>query len=139
MTEQLNGGSATDPRDETTAFGGASSVRNALADTQKEVVDRIRPAADDLMARGRELVDKGNERIKPAADDLMARGRELVDKGNERRLIIEHNDRAMVDLPLTVAAALGFVATIISPTAAVLGVLAALFTRVRVRIEQPNR
>jgi hypothetical protein len=88
--------------------------------------------SDQLGERGRQVA----ERIRPAADDLMARGRDLVEKGNQRRFILEHDSRLMVNLPLTVAAVIGLIVVVVAPWAAILGVLAALFTRVSIRIEE---
>jgi hypothetical protein len=93
-------------------------------------------------ATGSPLEQKGNQamnRLNSTADDLMARSRELVEKGNSRRFILEHENRVMINLPLTVAAVLALIVTVIAPWAAVLGVLAALFTRVRIRIEEELR
>jgi uncharacterized protein DUF4342 len=130
MTENSGGNNWTEPQ-------GNSSGQ--MGSTASDITGRLKPTADDLMARGKDLYAKGSQQLKPTADDLMARGRDLYDKGNQRRFILEHDNRVMINLPLTVAAIIGLVVAVVAPWAAVLGILAALFTRVQIKIEEENR
>jgi hypothetical protein len=130
MTENFGGNSSTEPQ---------SSSSGQTGSTASQITSRLKPTADDLMARGRDLYSKGSQQLKPTTDELMARGRDLYEKGNQRRFILEHDNRVMINLPLTVAAIIGLVVAVVAPWAAVLGVLAALFTRVQIRIEEDNR
>jgi Domain of unknown function (DUF4342) len=130
MTEDSGGYSSTEPQ-------GSSSGQTG--NTASQFAGRLKPTADDLMARGRDFYEKSSQQLKPTTDDLMARGRDLYEKGNQRRFILEHDNRVMINLPLTVAAIIGLVVAVVAPWAAVLGILAALFTRVQIRIEEEIR
>ncbi len=127
MTENSGGNNSTEPQ-------GSSSGQMG-----SQISSRLRPTADELMARGKDLYQKGSQQLKPTTDELMARGRDLYEKGNQRRFVLEHENRVMINLPLTVAAIIGLIVAVVAPWAAVLGVLAALFTRVQIRIEEENR
>ncbi len=127
MTESSGGNSSTQPQG------------NASGQTGSQITSRLKPTADELMARGRQFYEKSSQQLKPTTDELMARGRDLYEKGNQRRFVLEHDNRIMINLPLTVAAIIGLVVVVVAPWAAVLGVLAALFTRVQIRIEEENR
>jgi hypothetical protein len=130
MTENFGGPSSTDPQNSSSGQSGSSP---------DQITSRIKPAADDLMTRGRDLYEKGSQRMKPTTDDLMARGRDLYEKGNQRRFILEHENRVLINVSLTVAVLIGLVVAVVAPWAAVLGVLAALFTRVQIKIEEETR
>ncbi len=127
MTENSGGNSSTESQ-------GSSSGQMG-----SQITSRLKPTADDLMARGRDLYQKGSQQLKPTADDLMSRGRDLYERGNQRRFVLEHDNRVMINLPLSVATIIGVVVAVVAPWAAVLGVLAALFTRVQIRIEEDSR
>ena len=75
------------------------------------------------------------DRMDSVARDIEGRGRELVREGNARRLIVEYRSRDLANLPLTVAVIIGAVTLVASAPLAILAVIAALFARVRVRIE----
>ena len=130
MTENFGGPGSTEPLD--------SSPGQAEA-TPSQITSRIKPSTDDLVARGRDLYEKGSQKMKPTTDDLMARGRDLYQKGNQRRFILDHEGRTMINVSLTIAVLIGLVVAVVAPWAAVLGVLAALFTRVQIRIEEESR
>lgn len=74
------------------------------------------------------------EEIELRGDQLVARVRELIAEGNVRRLIIRHEGRTMLEIPLTVAAAAGTATVLLSPLLAALGALAALLARVQVSV-----
>lgn len=76
------------------------------------------------------------ERMNSAASDVSRRTKELIEQGNERRLILEYQGRSMVNLPLTIAAAIGAVAVIFAPLLAVIGFIGALLARVQARVER---
>jgi hypothetical protein len=80
-----------------------------------------------------------SDRLNATADDLVTRGRDLYEQGNQRRFILEHQGRVMINLPLTVAATIGVIIAVASWPAAVLAALAAFFTRARVRIEEESK
>ncbi len=127
MTENSGGNSSYEPQG------------NSSGQMGSQIGGRLKPTADDLMARGKDFYQKSSQQLKPTTDELMARGRDLYEKGNQRRFVLEHDNRVMINLPLTVATIIGLIVAVVAPWAAVLGVLAALFTRVQIRIEEENR
>jgi hypothetical protein len=74
-------------------------------------------------------------RLDHVARDVEYRGREIINEGNARRLVVEYRGRDLVNLPLTVAAIVGGILAIASAPLAIIAAIAALFARVRVRIE----
>lgn len=75
-------------------------------------------------------------RLSTTARDLEARTRELVREGNERRLVVQHDGRDIVNLPLTLAAVIGGITVLAAPLVAVVGAVAALLARVSARVER---
>jgi hypothetical protein len=65
-------------------------------------------------------------------DELVARVRELLQEGNVRRIIISHEGRTMLEIPLT----LGVVGALLAPQIAALGAMAALLTRCTLTVER---
>jgi hypothetical protein len=72
------------------------------------------------------------EELTASGDELVARVRQLVQEGNVRRVIISHEGRTLLELPLT----LGVVGALLAPQVAALGALAALITRCTLTIER---
>jgi hypothetical protein len=75
------------------------------------------------------------EEIEVAGHQLVTRVKELVAEGRVRKLRIKepHGDM-VVEMPLNVGVVAGGVVTLAAPGLAVLGVLAALVTRVRIEV-----
>lgn len=75
------------------------------------------------------------EEIEVAGSQLVERVKELVAEGNVRRLILRtHDDKLIMEIPLTAGAVVGGVVTVFAPLLAALGALAALVARVKVQI-----
>lgn len=75
------------------------------------------------------------EEIEIAGSQLVERVKELVAEGNVRRLILRtHDDKLIMEIPLTAGAVVGGVVTVFAPLLAALGALAALVARVKVQI-----
>lgn len=74
------------------------------------------------------------EDIEMAGGELVARVKELIGEGNVRWLIIRHDGRTLLQIPITVVAAAGTAALIWAPVLAALGALAALVARVQVSV-----
>ena len=75
------------------------------------------------------------EEIEVAGGQLVERVKELVAEGNVRRLILRtHDDKLIMEIPLTAGAVVGGVVTLFAPLLAALGALAALVARVKVQI-----
>ncbi len=76
------------------------------------------------------------EDIELAGNQLMERVQQLIAEGNVRRLIIRHDGRTVLEVPLTFAAAAGTATVVLAPVLAALGAMAALLSRVQVSIER---
>jgi hypothetical protein len=72
------------------------------------------------------------EELTATGDELVARVRQLVQEGNVRRIIIKHDERTLLEIPLT----LGVVGALLAPQVAALGALAALVTRCTLTVER---
>ena len=72
------------------------------------------------------------ENLTVAGDQLVGRVKELVQEGNVRRIIIKHDDRTILEFPLT----LGVVGALIAPQLAALGAIAALLARASITVER---
>lgn len=75
------------------------------------------------------------EQIEVAADQLVARVQDLVSAGNVRRLIVRHEGRTMLDVPLTGAVVGGVVGVWLAPLLSALVVIGGLVARIQVIIE----
>lgn len=64
---------------------------------------------EEIQIRGTQLLEKVNE---------------LIAAGNVRRIVVKHDGKTLVEVPLTV----GVIGTLLAPQVAVLGVVAALVT-----------
>lgn len=72
------------------------------------------------------------EELTMAGGELVSRVQELVQESNVRRLILRHDDRILLEIPLT----LGVVGTLLAPQVAALGALAALVTQCTLTVER---
>ena len=87
---------------------------------QRTPVPEERPRRESMQVKGGQLID----RIK-----------ELIEEGNVRRIVVKHEDREVVEFPLTV----GVVGTLLAPQLAAVGALAALLTECTIEIERAGR
>jgi cytochrome c-type biogenesis protein CcmH/NrfF len=82
-----------------------------------------------------------SEELEVAGSQLVERVKELIDEGNVRRLIIRNPDgRTLVEIPLTVGAAVGGALLLwLGPVIASLAVIGALIARVKIEVvrEEP--
>ena len=69
------------------------------------------------------------DELTATGDELVARVEKLVQEGNVRRVIIKHDDRSLLEIPL----ALGVVGALLAPQ---LAALAALVTHCTVTVER---
>lgn len=72
------------------------------------------------------------ERIKVTADRLYETVKGLIREGNVRRLIVRHEDKTIMEVPLTIAA----VGVLAAPLLAAIGALAALAYDYELEIER---
>ena len=76
-----------------------------------------RPSFEEIKVNGAQLVDKVKD---------------LIHEGNIRRIQIRHEDRVVLEIPMTVAA----VGVLIAPVIAALGAFAALATECTIVVER---
>lgn len=72
------------------------------------------------------------ETIKVEGGQLVDKFKQLIHEGNVRRIRIKQGDRVVVEFPLTV----GVVGTVLAPTLAAVGALAALLTDCSIEVER---
>ncbi len=80
------------------------------------------------------MTETTRERIKVTADKLFETVRKLIHEGNVRRLIVRHDGRTIMEIPLTVAA----VGVLVAPVLAAIGALAALAYDYELEIERES-
>ncbi len=80
------------------------------------------------------MTETARERIKVTADKLYDTVKKLIREGNVRRLIVRHDDRTIIEIPLTVAA----VGVLVAPVLAAIGALAALAYDYELEIERES-
>jgi hypothetical protein len=72
------------------------------------------------------------ETIKVEGGQLLDKVKQIIHEGNVRRIRIKQGDRVVAEFPLTV----GVVGTVLAPTLAAVGALAALLTDCTIEIER---
>lgn len=76
---------------------------------------------------------KRKETFKVNGEQLLAKVKQLLKEGNIRRIIIkDKSGKVIVEFPLTI----GVVGTVLAPTLAAVGVLAALLTECELVVER---
>lgn len=83
----------------------------------------------------------GVEELQVVGEQLLARVRELLHEGNVRRIIIRHDDRTLLEIPLTLGVAGAAASLVVAPIAAAVGALGALLAHVEVQVirtEEPG-
>jgi len=76
------------------------------------------------------------EQFEVMADQLSNRVQELVAEGNVRRLIIRHEGRTLIDIPLTAAVVGGAAGVFLAPLLTALVAIVGLVSRVQVVVER---
>ncbi|MFP4201225.1 MAG: DUF4342 domain-containing protein [Bacillota bacterium] len=76
--------------------------------------------------------DRWAERIQVSGSELVDKVRELIREGNVRRVKVRHNDRTLLEFPVTV----GALGALLLPTLAALGAIAAMVTECTVVVER---
>lgn len=85
---------------------------------------------------GQEAAEAARKEVSVRGSQLVDRFKEIVEEGNARRVIIKHEGRSVMEIPLTAAAGGAAAAVALSPTLAALGAFASLATDVKIVIEK---
>ena len=76
------------------------------------------------------------ERFTVSGSDLVEKVKELIRQGNVRRVRLIHDDRPLLDIPLTVGAPLAVVTVLAAPVLAAIAAFAALITECTIEVEK---
>ena len=76
------------------------------------------------------------KQYKVSGDELIKKIKEIIKEGNARRVRIIHNDRPIVDIPLTLGVGIGAITVLTAPVLAAIGAIAALVTEVTIEVEK---
>lgn len=82
-----------------------------------------------------------SEQIEVTGNQLVDQFKKLIEEGNIRRVIVRTQDgKTLVEIPLTVGAAIGGALALFNPWLAMLGALGALVARVNIEVvrEEPD-
>ncbi len=80
------------------------------------------------------MVDK--ERFAVSGSNLVEKVKELVHQGNIRRVRLIHEEKALIDIPLSVGVPAAAVAVLAAPLLAALAAIAALVKECTIEIEK---
>ena len=76
------------------------------------------------------------EKFTVSGKELVDTVKKLVRQGNVRRVRLLHNDRPLIDIPLTVGASAAVITVLAAPVLAALAAIAALVTQCTVEVEK---
>ena len=76
------------------------------------------------------------EKFTVSGSDLVEKVKELVRQGNVRRVRLIHDDRPLIDIPLTVGAPLAVVTVLAAPVLSAVAAFAALVTECTIEVEK---
>ena len=76
------------------------------------------------------------ERVTVSGKNLVEKVNELVHQGNIRRVRLIHNERPLIDIPLSIGAPAAAVAVLAAPLLAALAAIAALVKECTIEIEK---
>ena len=78
------------------------------------------------------------ERIKVKGSELIEKVKQLVREGNIRRVRILHEDRTILEIPLSIDAPAAALTIVAAPLLAALGAFAALVTECTIEVEKAD-
>ena len=76
------------------------------------------------------------ERFTVSGSDLVERVKEIIRQGNVRRVRLIHDDRPLIDIPLTIGAPLAVATVLAAPVLAAIAAFAALVTECTIEVEK---
>ena len=76
------------------------------------------------------------EKFTVSGGQLVDKVKELIREGNVRRVRIVHEDRVLVDIPLTIGASVAAAAVLFAPVLAAVGAIAGLVTDCILEVER---
>lgn len=76
------------------------------------------------------------ERITVSGSELVDKVKQLIHEGNIRRVRLVHNEKTLLDIPLSVGAPVTAVGIIAAPVLAAIGAIAAMVTECTIEVER---
>ena len=73
-----------------------------------------------------------------SGSELVEKVKQLIREGNIRRIRLIHDDRPLIDIPLTIGLPAAVVTVLTAPVLAALGAIAALITECTLEIERTD-
>lgn len=77
-----------------------------------------------------------SEKFTVSGKDLVGKVQDLINEGNVRRVRLIHEDKVLIDIPLTIGAPVAAAAILATPVLAALGAIAALVTNCTIEVEK---
>lgn len=77
-----------------------------------------------------------NERFTVSGSNLVEKVKELIHQGNIRRVRLIHDEKTLIDIPLSVGASAATVAVLAAPVLAAIAAIAALVTECTIEVEK---
>jgi hypothetical protein len=76
------------------------------------------------------------EKFTVSGDQLLGKVKQLIREGNIRRVRIIHDDKTLLEVPLTIGAPAAAIGILAAPVLAAVGALAALVTECTIEVER---
>jgi hypothetical protein len=80
-----------------------------------------------------------NERFTVAGNQVVGKVKQLIREGNIRRVRLLHNDRTIVEIPLSIGAPVAVAGILAAPLLAAVGAFAALVTECTIEVERIDK
>ena len=77
-----------------------------------------------------------NEKYTVSGSQLVEKVKQLIHEGNIRKVRLLHEERTLLEIPLTIGAPAAAVGIIVAPVLAALGAFAALVTECTIEVEK---
>ena len=78
------------------------------------------------------------EKFTVSGDELLAKIKQLIHEGNIRKIRIIHDNKTIIDIPLSIGAPIAAIGILAAPVLAAIGAFAALVTECTVEVEKIN-
>jgi len=110
-------------------------VRERTGVNYKVAAQALEQANGDVLEAIMLLEDKENQQkdeIYVKGNEVLEKVKEIIQKGNATKIRVKHNDKLLVEIPVTV----GAIGAILAPYLAAFGVIAALLSKASIEIEK---
>lgn len=77
-----------------------------------------------------------SEKFTVSGNDVIAKVKELIHQGNIRRVRLIHDNKPLIDIPLSIGAPAAAVVVLAVPVLAAIGAIAALVTECTIEVEK---